>query len=100
MIKHIVIWTLKDEFSEDEARDACLKAKEILEDLNGKIDGMHELEVGIDFSKTEASGDFVLYSTFESKQALDAYQEDPLHLAVKPYIGSIRKTRQVIDYEI
>ncbi len=100
MIKHIVIWKLKDEFNPEEKKQAALKAKEVLEELNGKIPEIITLEVGIDFSNSDQSGDIVLYSEFSSKEALNAYQEHPLHIAVKPYIGSIRSSRQVIDYEI
>lgn len=100
MIKHIVIWTLKDELNESERVTACKKAKEILEDLNGKIPDLLKLEVGIDFSETNQSGDFTLYSEFPSREALNAYQDHPLHMAVKPYIGSIRKSRVIVDYEI
>jgi hypothetical protein len=46
------------------------------------------------------SCDIVWYSEFISKAALDAYQEHPQHVALKPFIGAVRQVRQCIDYEI
>jgi hypothetical protein len=42
----------------------------------------------------------VRYSEFISKAALDAYQEHPQHVALKPFIDAVRQVRQCIDYEI
>lgn len=76
------------------------KAKQMLEALNGKIPGLIKLEVGIDFSRTDSSSDIVLYSEFETREALENYQNHPDHLAVKQFIGAIRTERRIIDYEI
>jgi hypothetical protein len=48
----------------------------------------------------EATYDVVLYSEFASREALDAYQEHPDHVAIKPFIGAVREARQCMDYEI
>ena len=70
MIKHIVMWRL-DEQAGDKA-DNALRLKQLLEGLNGRIPGLLRLEVGIDFSREGESSDVVLYSEFESRQALDS----------------------------
>jgi hypothetical protein len=99
MIKHIVIWRLKDSaHGNDKATNARL-IKEKLEDLRNRIPGLLAIEVGIDFSATESSSDIVLYSEFSSREALDAYQAHPAHLAVMPFIGEERVERRVVDYE-
>ena len=69
MVKHIVIWKLKEENKEENA----LKIKEALEALNGQIPGLLHLEVGFDFSKQESSSDIVLYSEFDSVEHLNSY---------------------------
>jgi quinol monooxygenase YgiN len=97
MIKHIVMWRL-DETAGDKTGNA-LKLKHLLEGLNGRIPGLLRLEVGIDFSQEGESSDVVLYSEFESRQALDAYQVHPAHAEVVPFVKSVRAERRVVDYE-
>lgn len=99
MIKHIVMFKLK-EMEESQKQTTIQKIKADLEALNGKIEGLVSLEVGIDFLKSEASYDLVLSSILASIKDLDRYQNDPLHLqvvneVVKPVIDS----RIVVDYE-
>lgn len=97
MIKHIVMWRL-DENAGDKAANA-LELKRQLESLNGRIPGLLRLEVGVDFSKEGESSDVVLYSEFESRQALEAYQVHPAHAEVVPFVKSVRGERRVVDYE-
>ena len=100
MIKHIVQWKLKENAEGNSKAINAQKAKQILEALNGKIPGLIELEVGTDFSRTDSSSDIVLYSEFETREALENYQNHPEHLAVKQFISAIRTERRIIDYEI
>lgn len=99
MIKHIVMWRLKDTAHGKSAAENAQHIKMILEDLNGKILGLLRLEVGIDFSKETDSCDLVLFSEFDSKAALKAYADHPAHKAVMPYIADARSGRFVVDYE-
>ena len=94
MVKHIVIWKLKEENKEENA----LKIKEILEALNGQIPGLLHLEAGFDFSKQESSGDIVLYSEFDSIEHLDAYVIHPKHVAAGSFIRGVTCDRRMIDY--
>ncbi len=100
MIKHIVLWKLKVPKTGSNKRETAQQIKQKLEALNGHIPGMLKLEVGIDFSQTDASFDVVLYSEFDSREALAAYHHHPLHLAVAPFIGAAREQRVLVDYEI
>ena len=100
MVKHIVVWKLKDSAHGNTKAENAQLIKAKLEALNGKIDGMTLLEVGIDFSKTDQSGDVVLYSVFDSKEHLDRYQEHPEHKAVMPFIMEARIERRVIDFVV
>ncbi len=68
MIKHIVAWKLKETAHGNSKKENALIIKEKLESLNGKIEGLVKLEVGIDFSNTENSSDLVLYSEFKTKK--------------------------------
>ena len=92
MIKHIVMWKLKDK-----ADAAAIKDK--LEALAGKIPGLLNIEVGIDFLASAQSADVVLYSELESRAALEAYQAHPEHQAIVPMIKAAALARTVVDYE-
>jgi hypothetical protein len=99
MVKHIVMWKLKDEaHGNDKATNARL-IKERLESLSGKIDGLLKIEVGIDFLG-EGNFDVVLYSEVPDRKALDAYQNHPLHQAVLPFIREVIVDRKAVDYEV
>lgn len=100
MIKHMVMWKLKDEAEGNQKDKNALILKEKLEDLKGKIDGLLHIEVGIDFSKTENSSDVVLYSEFETKEALVAYQEHPLHIQAGSFVRGVVAERRLVDFEI
>jgi hypothetical protein len=100
MIKHIVLWRLK-EFAEGlPKQENALKVKAMLEDMRGKIPGMLKLEVGLNFEGSDSASDVSLYSEFESRNALDTYQIHPVHMKVKEFLPLVRTERRVIDYEV
>lgn len=99
MIKHIVMWKLKETAHGNSKQENARIIKDKLEALDRKIPGMLRIEVGIDFSKTEGSADVVLYSEFETKKDLENYQIHPEHKAVMPFIMEARLNRTVVDYE-
>jgi len=93
MIKHIVMWKLRDKAD-------AVEIKARLEALNGKIPGLIKIEAGIDFLGSEQSADVVLYSELESRAALEAYQAHPEHQAVVPLIKGAAIARTVVDFEV
>ncbi|MDQ7004147.1 MAG: Dabb family protein [Ghiorsea sp.] len=93
MIKHIVMWTLENK------ADATL-VKTTLEGLKDKVPSIIDIEVGIDFSNTDASADVILYSTFANRNDLDAYVKHPEHQAVIPMMQRVTTSRKVVDYEV
>ena len=99
MIKHIILFTLKDEAEGNSKAANIQEAKAILEGMNGKIPGLIKVEVGVDYSATGDSADMVLYSEFESREALKDYAGHPVHQAVLPFIKSIITGRRLVDYE-
>lgn len=100
MIKHIVMWKLKD-FAEGADRATnCAKMKERLDACAALVPGTLKFEVALAQPGLEATYDVVLYSEFESKDALDAYADHPTHQALKPFIGAVRESRQCMDYHI
>ena len=100
MIKHIVMWKLK-EFAEgaDRATNAALM-KSRLDACANIVPGIRRFEVMLAQPGLEATYDVVLYAEFDTREALFAYGEHPTHHALKPFIGAIREARQCMDYEI
>lgn len=97
MIKHIVMWRIAGATTK-EKMDAMESVKHAFESLNGKIPGMRFLEVGIDTSGVDYACDVVLYSEFDSADALEGYANHPEHLRVKDLIGPVRIARHQVDY--
>jgi len=100
MIKHIVMWKLKEQAEGADRATNARKMKELLDACAGIVPGILKLEVGLAQPGLEATYDVVLYSEFASRDALDAYQEHPQHQALKPFFGAVREARQCMDYEV
>jgi hypothetical protein len=99
MIKHIVMWKLKDQA---EGADRATNAQEVkrrLDECANIVPGMLKFEVALAQPGLEASYDVVLYSEFANKGALAAYAAHPTHQALAPFIGAVREARQCMDYE-
>ena len=98
MVKHIILWKLKSDMTEEEKAAARAEAKRRLESLNGKIEGLVSLTVVTD-RLPSSNADMMLESTFEDVSSLEGYQQNPLHLAAAGYVRSIVETRLCLDYE-
>ena len=100
MVKHIIIWKLKDDYSAEEKQNIKISAKKNLEALVGKIDGLIDLKIQIDFLPT-SNGEMMLNSTFESFDALKAYAIHPAHQSVaNEFVRPFTASRSCVDYEI
>ena len=98
MIKHIVMWNVRGATPDD--RMAAIRLlKSRFEELRGRIPGLLHLEVGVDTSQVDYACDVVLYSEFESQQALEAYASHPEHLRVRDELLGLRIARHQVDYE-
>lgn len=100
MVKHVILWTLKDGFSEDEKKNIKAGIKEGLEGLQGQIPGLVDIKVNTE-GLASSNVDLMLDSTFESEEALKGYAVHPAHVAVadgkvRPYTAS----RSCLDYEV
>ncbi len=93
MIKHIVMWTLKNP-----ADAASFKTQ--LDSCQNVVPGMGAFEVATKTVALAGSCDVVLYSEFDSAAALAAYQVHPHHQAVAAALGLLRQSRVDMDYEV
>ena len=101
MVKHIILWTLNPELSEEEKATVKAAIKEGLEGLVGKVPGLIDVRVQIDGRLGSSNADVMLDSTLESEDALKAYATHPAHVAVangrvRPYTVQ----RSCLDFEI
>lgn len=99
MVKHVILWQLKDELSDEEKVQIKEGIKEGLEGLQGKIPGLVEIKVNINGLET-SNADVMLDSTFEDEASLRGYAVHPAHVKVadenvRPYT----KTRVCLDYK-
>ena len=100
MVKHVILWTLKDQYSGAQMEEIKAGIKEGLEGLKGQIPGLVDIKVytnGLSSSNT----DLMLDSTFENEEALKNYASHPAHVAVadnkvRPFTAS----RNCLDFEL
>ncbi len=99
MVKHIILWKLKDGYSEEEALKIKNGIKEGLEGLKGQIPGLLDIRVHT-LGLASSNMDLMLDSAFESEEALKVYANHPAHVAVAD--GKVRPytmTRSCMDFE-
>ncbi|MBY6949967.1 Dabb family protein [Clostridium botulinum] len=100
MIKHIVMWKLK-EFAEGKSKLENANIIKInLEDLKHRIDEVKLIEVGVNINNSQQAYDVVLYSEFENLEDLNLYQNHPDHVKVGELINKVKEDRIVTDYEV
>ena len=100
MVKHIILWQLKDELSAEEKVNVKKGIKEGLESLAGKIPGLVEIKVQTE-GLASSNAEVMLDSTFEDEAALKGYAVHPEHVAVaNSKVRPFTKTRLCLDYEI
>ncbi len=100
MIKHIVMWR----FKENAEGRTKLQNMELVRDrlyaLKDIIPEIKAMEIGFDFNHTPMSYDMMLYTEFETKEALHVYAVDQDHAKVKVIVAATTEARVVLDYEV
>lgn len=99
MVKHIILWQLKDEYSEEEKAGIRAGIREGLTGLMGKIPGLESVHVRTEYLDS-SNADVMLDTSFSDEASLKAYQSHPEHVKVadekvRPFV----KNRICIDYE-
>lgn len=98
MVKHVILWTLKEELTEEEKKQVKKNIKEGLEGLAGKIPGLLEVHVYTE-GLPSSNVDLMLDTSFTTEEALKGYAVHPEHVAVadgkvRPYTA----VRSCMDY--
>ena len=100
MVKHIILWKLKEGYSKEQIKEIKLGIKENLEALKGQIPGLIDIKVNIE-GLASSNADLMLDSTFENEEALKVYANHPAHVAVAD--GKVRPftaERNCMDFEM
>lgn len=98
MVKHVILWNLKEEFSPEKKETIKEEIKKSLEGLRGKIPGLLEITVNIT-PLDSSNADLMLASSFASEEALKQYAVHPLHVAVaNEKVRPFTATRVCMDY--
>ena len=100
MVKHVILWTLKDDLAAEEKASIKAGIKEGLEGLKGVIPGLVDIKVNVN-PLPSSNCDLMLDSTFETEEALKNYAVNPSHVEgadtkVRPYTSG----RVCMDYEV
>jgi hypothetical protein len=98
MIKHIVLFKLKDEISVEEKQVVMNKFKEAIEALPRVISVIRKIEVGLNVNPAE-SWNIALHSEFDSLDDLKMYATHPDHVAAGKILAETKESRACVDYE-
>jgi hypothetical protein len=99
MVKHIVLWKLKDFAEGVDKQTNIRRMRKLLESLPERIGVIKTFEVGVNAIPSDAAWDVSLYAEFATKEDLEIYQKHPEHLKVGEFVGKVRELRALVDYE-
>ncbi|HON52368.1 MAG TPA: Dabb family protein [Bacteroidales bacterium] len=100
MIKHVVMWTFKDEAEGASKEQNIKKFCDMLQALVGVVPGIELLEVGSKQAASPADNfDVVLISEFKTWADLQAYAVHPEHQKVVAFAKEVVSSRAAVDYE-
>ena len=97
MVKHVILWQLKEEYNNDTIKNDM---KASLEALSGVIPGLIEIKIEIN-PLASSNADVMLYSVLESEDALKNYAVHPEHVKVADtYVRPYTKSRACMDFVV
>ena len=98
MVKHIVLFKLKDEVPAERRLAAARAFKEAIEALPARIPVIRQVEVGLNINPGETRS-IALYSEFDTLEDVRAYAAHPDHVAAGALLAEVRESRACVDYE-
>ena len=100
MVKHIILWKLRDELSAAEKQTRASAIKQGLEGLKGQVPGLLDVHVQIDGRLETSNADLMLDCTLDSFESLKGYAVHPAHVAVSnELVRPFTAVRTCLDYE-
>lgn len=99
MVKHIVLFKLKENAPQEQKNEVMHAFKNAIEALPAKISFIRKVEVGLNINSNE-TWDIALYSEFDSLDDVKAYSIHPDHVAAAKLLAELKQDRSCVDYEI
>lgn len=99
MVKHIVMFKLKDDAPADKKLAAMNNFKEAIEALPAKISVIRKIEVGLNINPAE-TWNIALYSEFDTLEDVKYYATHSDHVAAGKLIAEVKESRACVDYEL
>ncbi len=99
MIRHIVMWKLKNEAEGASKKENAERLRRMIEALREPIPQIVELEVGFQMEPAENGFDVALVSSFRTRSDLELYQKHPEHQKVITFVRSVTRERAALDFE-
>lgn len=100
MLRHIVMWKLKEHAEGADRATNIARAKALLQSCARLEPDTLHFEVGTAQAGFECTYDLILDSSFRDQAALQAYQNHPQHVAIKPFMKAVVEARQCMDYDV
>ena len=100
MIRHIVMWTLREQAEGADKASNLRQAKALLLSCAQVVPGIHTFEVATATPGMDCTHDLVLHMLVDDAQVLAAYQNHPDHLAIKPFMKSVVQERHCMDFKV
>jgi hypothetical protein len=95
VITHIVLFKFKEANKQKHLDEAITRLRAML----GKVPSLRALEVGAHIGTPDRAADLALVTRFDDLAGLQAYAVDPLHVAVKQWLGQVLESAQVVDFD-
>ena len=101
MIRHIVMWKLKDQAEGATKQKNAEKLKLILEGLRTNIEEIKAVEAGIQINPDEKDSlDVVLICDFETELDFQMYTRNAHHKRAIDFIDTVADERYYVDYKV
>jgi quinol monooxygenase YgiN len=97
VIRHIVMWKLKEGAGGAGRAQNALQVKAWLDACGDLVPGILRFDVAVAQEGLEASCDVMLYAEFASVAALEAYNAHPQHQLLKTRVAPLREARYCFD---
>lgn len=100
MLRHVVMWRVKESALGLDRPSLIAEFRRRLEALPALIPAIRGFEVGVNQIPAETASDLALVSSFDDLAGLQAYLDHPAHQELVAFVRQVVSDRRVADYEV
>jgi hypothetical protein len=100
MLKHLLVFKLKDSALGKTRAQNAVELKKRIEALKSVISQVINIEAGVNAVNTPRSYDLALYSEFRDEADLEIYRVHPAHVKLVEFIEQVCENRISVDYKV